>query len=358
MKKIFPLLLAITWIIASCTSTSTSTDKTKTIVDALGRQVTIKSEPSRIVIAGKQTPMLTNFLFLFKTADIKLIAIEKRAQSTEDYLELVDINIGKKYLLEKGASAEQIAPLNPDIVILKTSMRDTIGKPLEDLSISVIYVDFENIDQIYRDIRIFGELLNESNRGEELVSNYQDVYQQIQQKVLEDKPSEKPSVLILQAVSSDQKYVFSVPAANWLQTNLIEKAEGIPTWKETNQTGGWSDINMEQISEWDPDMIFVINYQGKATEIVKQLKNDEIWQALKSVKNEKIYAFPFDYLSWDQPDPRWIIGYGWLAYKLNPQKITSSEIQSIIENFYGKFFLMDDKVIQEKIIPKIAEYLK
>lgn len=357
MKKIIPFIIAFSWLITSCLSVDIPTGATVTVTDALGREVTLKSEPSRIVIVGKQAPMLTNFLYLFNSADQKLIGLEKRSQSSEDYLKLVDANIEEKYLLEKGAGAEQIVPMNPDVVIMKSSMRDTIGKPMEDLSIPVVYVEFENVDQIYRDIRIFAKILNENKRGEGLISNYQKLYQQIQNEVTKNYRSVKPSVLILQAVSSDQKYVFSVPAANWLQTDLIEKAGGIPVWKAANQAGGWSDINMEQISAWDPEVIFIVNYQGDASEIVNNLKNDEIWQNLKSAKTDKIYAFPYDYLSWDQPDPRWILGYGWLTYRLNPQKITPTEIQSLIENFYEKFFHLEKSVIKEKITSRIVEYL-
>ncbi|MDP2965749.1 MAG: ABC transporter substrate-binding protein [Pelolinea sp.] len=358
MKKFFSFLFALTWLITSCTNIGSTVGASKIVTDALGRQVTLNSEPSKIVIVGKQAPMLTNFLYLFKTADQKLIALEKRAQSTEDYLKLVDANIENKYLLEKGAGAEQIVPLNPDVVILKSSMRNSIGKPLEDLSIPVIYVEFENVEQIYRDIRIFADVLNEKKRGEDLISNYQELFQQIHKEVAKNNDSVKSSVLILQAVTSDQKYVFSVPAANWLQTDLIEKAGGIPVWKDANQAGGWTDINMEQISAWDPEVILIVNYQGSALEIVNKLRNDEIWQNLKSVKNDKIYAFPYDYLSWDQPDPRWILGYGWIAYRLNPENLTSPVIHSLINNFYEKFFNLEKSVIKEKINSRIAEYLK
>jgi iron complex transport system substrate-binding protein len=356
MKKIIPLLIVFVWLISSCSGINSSSDSQNTIIDALGRQVNLKSEPSRIVIVGKQAPMLTNFLYLFQTADQKLIALEKRSQSTEDYLKLVDANIEEKYLLEKGAGAEQIVPLNPDVVILKSSMRDTIGKPMEDLSIPVIYVEFENIDQIYRDIRILAETLNEKQRGEEIISNYQKYYQQIRDNLNKNNDVKKPSVLILQAVSLDQKYAFSVPAANWLQTDLVERAGGLPVWKEANLAGGWTEINMEQISKWDPDLVYIVNYQGLAPEIVNNLKNDEIWKNLKAVKDNQVFAFAYDFLSWDQPDPRWILGYGWMAFRQNPQNISAAEIHSLVDNFYDKFFGLGKSVFSEKINPRIAEY--
>ena len=51
----------------------------------------------------------------------------------------------------------------------------------------------------------------------------------------------KPTVLILQAESEDQKYIFRVPPANWLQTDMVERAGGIPVWKDANLAGGWTE---------------------------------------------------------------------------------------------------------------------
>jgi iron complex transport system substrate-binding protein len=357
MKKAYIILLILSFLISNCTNIDAKSSNSIIVIDALERKVILNNDISRIVIVGKQAPMLTNFLYLFKSANQKLIALEKRKQSTEDYLKLFDKNIEKKYLLEKGAGAEQIVPLAPDVVILKSSMRDSIGKPMEDLSIPVVYVEFENVDQIYRDIRIFAEILNEKKRGEEIILNYQELYKQILIEVANNINSAKPSVLLLQAVSSDQKYVFSIPAANYLQTYMVEQAGGIPVWKDANKARGWTDINMEQISNWDPDLIYIVNYQGSAPEIVASLINDEIWKNLKAVKDNHIYPFPFDFLSWDQPDPRWILGYGWMAYRQNPQTISSAEIQTLIENFYEKFFGLEKSVFNEKINPIIMYYI-
>jgi len=356
MKKLVSILIGVSFLISGCSLISSSTNYQKTIIDALGREVKLTNEPSKIIIIGKQAPMLTNFMYLFESADKKLLALEKRSQSADGFLKLLDTTIDKKFILEKGAGAEQIVPLNPDMVILKTSMRDTIGKPLEDLSVPVVYVEFENIDQIYRDLRIFADILNEPQLGEELVSSYQKYYQEIQD-TLKNKATDKPAVLILLAETEDQKYIFKVPAANWLQTDMVEKAGGNAIWKETNQAGGWTEINMEQISNWNADLIYIVNYQGMAREIVADLKKDEIWKNLNAVKNQRIYAFAFDFLSWDQPDPRWILGYGWMAFRQNPQIVSVTEIQNLIKGFYKNFFNLDESVIAEKITPLVTDYL-
>jgi iron complex transport system substrate-binding protein len=227
---------------------------------------------------------------------------------------------------------------------------------LEDLSIPVAYVEFENIDQIYRDLRIFAEILNEDQRGEELISSYQMYYQQIQDKLKNINAAEKPTVLILQAESEDQKYIFKVPATNWLQTDMVEKSGGIAVWKEANLGSGWTEVNIEQVSNWDADLVYIVNYQGQAPEIVRNLKNDEIWKNLNATQGDRIFAFAYDFLSWDQPDPRWILGYSWMALKQNPQSISENDIQNLIRDYYQKFFNLGESVFEEKINPMVMEY--
>ncbi len=357
MKKIVSILIGVVFLISGCSFLIPAPNYQKTIIDALGREVKLSNEPSRIIIIGKHAPMLTNFMYLFETADKKLLALEKRSQSADEFLELIDANIDKKFKLERGAGAEQVVPLNPDMVILKTSMRDTIGKPLEDLSIPVVYVEFENIDQIYRDLKIFADILNERLRGEELVSSYQTYYQQIQDKLKDNNVTGRPTVLILQAESEDQKYIFKVPAANWLQTDMVEKAGGIAVWKEANLASGWTEVNMEQISNWNADLVYIVNYQGHAPEIVRNLKHDDIWKNLNAIKEERVFAFAYDFLSWDQPDPRWILGYGWMAFKQNPQSISGNDIQTLIKDYYEKFFNIGESVFEEKINPMVLDYV-
>ena len=82
------------------------------IVDALGREILFEELPTKIVIAGRQTPMLVNFMYLFETAPEKITAIERRGQSADDFLAKLDSEISNKYILERDAGVEQIAPLN------------------------------------------------------------------------------------------------------------------------------------------------------------------------------------------------------------------------------------------------------
>jgi len=155
-KKV--LYLIICSLMVSCINVPISKLNQFVVQDALERTLEFSEYPERIVIAGKQTPMLANFFYLFPLKTERLLAIENRAQSPDKFLELIDEGYHSKLILTKGAGVEQIAPLNPDLVILKTSMKEEIGIGLEEVGISVIYVSFEDIDNINNDIRVIGKV--------------------------------------------------------------------------------------------------------------------------------------------------------------------------------------------------------
>ena len=79
------------------------------------------------------------------------------------------MNYEQKLILEKGAGVEQISPINPDLIILKTSMKDEIGTGLEKVGLPVLYVSFEDIEKIYEDIQIIGKVL-EWMKGRKVLS--------------------------------------------------------------------------------------------------------------------------------------------------------------------------------------------
>jgi len=356
MKKLLPLFILITYIISACTNPGQESLNRISITDALGREILLDEPPGKIVIAGKQTPMLANFFYLFETANQKISAIERRSQSEDDFLKIIDVDIESKYTLARDAGVEQIAPLKPDVVILKSSMRETVGLGLEEVEIPVIYVDFETVDQIYRDIAVIAVLLDEEERGKELINQYQAFKSTIDAWV--GQSSESPSVVIVQAQGENGNFEISVPSARFLQTMLIEELGATALWLEAAQSGGWTTVNIEQLLNWDPEYLFVINYQGYALSIVDELKRDPLWQNLQAVKEKRVYAFAYDFLSWDQPDPRWILGYAWLASCLYPDWVNANQVIGITKTFYEKFYDLNESEFAEIIEPRIRSYFE
>ncbi len=86
-------------------------------------------------------------------------------------------------------------------------------------------------------------------------------------------------------------------------------------------------------------------------QVLEKLQADPNWQALRAVKDGKLYAFPGDLYLWDQPDPRWILGLTWLAGKLHPDRFPGLDMTAEAKTFYQTLYGLDADFVEQNIIP-------
>jgi iron complex transport system substrate-binding protein len=325
------------------------------VTDALGRVVEFPRLPRRIVIAGKAAWMIGHALYLFPEASERLLALEnRRGLTASEFIPLLDPTFKDKPTLEQGAAPEQIAPLQPDAILLKSYMAERLGEPLERLGFRVVYVDLETPEQFFRDVTTLGQLLGNQARAQEIVDFYQARLDRIREGLAGLDEEEQPRVLAIQYDSRGQEIAFKVSPASWMQTLQVETAGGVPIWTEASEAGGWAVVNFEQIAAWNPDKVFVIVFLADTDEFVAQLKADPKWQALRAVQAQEVYGFPVDGLyGWDVPDPRWILGTTWLAQKIHPDRFAEVDVRREVYEFFGQMYGMDEATIDAQIIPQL-----
>ena len=324
-----------------------------TVTDSLGRQVSFASPPQRIVIAGKAHIMIIDPLYAFAEASQRVVAFSKVGQGSGDFTRLIDTDYTAKTILETDASTEQIAAAQPDVVLLKSYLADTVGKPLEELNIPVIYLNFETPEQYMQDIDTLGQLFQNPKRAEAIKTFYAGQASRISQRTADLNEDEKPRVLLVYYSERDGEVAFNIPPLDWIQTLLVEMGGGTPVWKDVEIGKGWTKVGLEQIAAWDADQIYVTTYQSEIEQVVSTLKADAKWQTLRAVKDGQLYAFPVDYYSWDQPDTRWVLGLTWLAAKMNPQLFADLDMEQEVRDFYKTLYNLDDAAIDKNILARI-----
>ncbi len=322
-----------------------------TLVDALGREVTFEAAPEHIVIAGKATTLVADALYLFPEAASRITAIELRSQSAKKFLGVVDPAFDAKAPLEVNAAAEQIAPLKPDAVVLKSSMAEKLGAPLEQLGIPVVYVDLETPETFAKDITALGQLFGNPDRAQTILKFYQTRVDQYGAATKDLTADQKPRVLLLQYSKQGEEVAFNVPPATWLQTTMVRLVGGEPVWTEASEKGGWTVVNFEQIAAWEAEQIYIVSYAGDSDKLAAQLKTDDKWAALKAAKADRIYGFAGDFYSWDQPDPRWVLGLSWLFTKVQPELARGVDILQEVDQFYTELYGLSADVIKDKVTP-------
>ncbi len=326
------------------------------ITDALGRVVRFEKPPERLTLAGRGSFMLLDAAYIFPAeARQKIVAFAGGAQFSEEWLKLLDPTFRQtKIVLESQVGPEQIAATKPDAVLLRAVEATRLGPSVERLGIPVIYLELETIERYPNDLRILGQIFANPARATEVSSFYTKRVDRIAQGIQRVSEPARPRVLVLQYSIKGGTVALEVPAASWIQTNMVERAGGNPVWKASAQSGGWTVVNFEQIAAWNPDVLFVIDYFGDPGATAAKLRADPLWASLKATKNRQIYGFPKDFYSWDQPDTRWILGLSWLATKTHPQLFSGViSMPSELQAFFGQLYGLDAQTIQTKVLPML-----
>jgi len=324
-----------------------------TIEDSAGNVVELASLPQRVVVVGKATPYTLGTTYVFEEASERVVALELRGLMIPEFLSLIDPMYDEKIKLEQDASAEQIAPVNPDIVITKNYVVKSLKESLDPLGIPVVGLNMETPEVFYKDIDMLGQLFGNPDRADEVNAYMQEKVASVKTAMDGLTDEEKPTVLVLQYSEQDGEVAFKVPPASYIQTTMVMDGGGIPVWADdaAQEESNWIVVNFEQIAAWNPDVILVIDYIGNPQETAASLKQSDLWQELSAVKNDKVYGFGKDFQGWDLPDPRWILGYTWTATKLQPERMADVDMTAMVKEFYRFMYRLTDEKIETSIMP-------
>jgi iron complex transport system substrate-binding protein len=140
-----------------------------------------------------------------------------------------------------------------------------------------------------------------------------------------------------------------------MQTQQVQTAGGKPVWLEAVQgSEGFTVVNFEQIARWNPDKVFVVVwYLLDPHKVVRDIKSDPKWAALKAAVNNQIYAFPSDIVGWDTGEVRWILGVEWLATRIYPERFRNFDMKAELVSFFSRLYGMKKADIEARILPQV-----
>jgi len=352
-RTVLPIIIILVFLFVPLLSLSASgageaPETAVSVQDSLGRQVDLPGVPERIVLAGKAVIMLADAVYLFPGAGERVIAVGNTNQGLGDFFPVLDPAGGEKQVLGKDPGAEEVARLNPDLVILKTSMKSGLGSSLEALGLPVVYLSLETPEEYTRDLAILGTLLGQSGRSRELEQLFRNRLEDVRSSV---EGRGTPSALVLNYTERGGSYSFAVAPESWIQSSQVVLAGGRPVWYQSAVSPGWNQVQFEQIAAWDPDRIIILSYQTPTGEVLERLRSDSLWSGLRAVREGHLAAFPSDFYSWGQPDTRWILGVEWMARTIHPELRFGETAEARAQAFFRDFYGLDESVFREKIRP-------
>jgi iron complex transport system substrate-binding protein len=307
----------------------------------------------RVITCSKAHFLILDALYMFPEASEAVVAFGRNVQVGGNFISLLDPRAGDRAVLAPDPGVEEVLALAPDTVVLKSYLQGDLGRRLEELNVSVLYLDLEHPEQFRRDIAAIGDMFGNPERAEALNRYFSENLSAVRSLSRDIPEAEKPDTLLLYYGTRSGTASFNVPPKQWLQASLVQWAGGNPVWFDAAAGSGWQQISFEQIAAWNPETILLVSYHTPVGEVKTTLLSDPKWLELEAVRRDNLLAFPADFLSWDQPDPRWILGLHWLASKLHPELLPSEEVEKKVTEFYRFVYGLPDELIQEKILPII-----
>lgn len=299
---------------------------TRTVIDQLGREVTIEGPVERIV----SSYYITSSLLIALGAEEKVVGIEMKADTREiykraapEFLELEAIGSGKTL------NIEAILALNPDLVIIPYRLESFIPQ-LEALGIPTIVVEPETMEGFMECAALVGEAIGHQDEAEALVTYYEDQINYIAE--LTKDIEERPRVYL-----SGSGTALTTVTGQMYQDDLITLAGGINV-SAALQDGYWAQISPEELLAWAPEKWLIVNYADYTRDdIVK----DQKFSTIQAVQQDEVKIFPSILEPWDYPTPSSVLGVLWLTQELHPELYSVEQYSEEAATFYKQFFSID-----------------
>ena len=141
--------------------------------------------------------------------------------------------------------------------------------------------------------------------------------------------------------------VMKVSGSNFFGQYWLESTGAVNVASELT---GTAEVNMEQIYEWNPDIIYITNFSSVQPEDLynNTIEGDD-WSSVKAVQDQKVYKFPLGMYRWFPPASDTPLVLKWLAQKNQPELFADIDMEQEVKEYYQKFYqveLSDEEVDQ------------
>lgn len=322
------------------------------IIDSCGRHVEVPEKITKIAPSG----MLAQIM-LYSLCPDKLAGLSKNfSNNAKKYINKKYWNLpkfGQFYGKNVSLNMEALSAAAPDIIIDIGEDKPTEKKDMDDLEkqlgIPVVFVEatLKTMDKAY--IKL-GNITGDEKQAAMLSDYCRNTIDDVTKKSASIPLKDRISVYYALGTKG-----LNTDASGSIQADVIEAIGADNSAKiKITSSGQGSEVSMEQIMLWNPDVILI-----EPGGIYNTIGKDALWNNLKAVKSERYYEVPDGPFNWmgEPPSINRIIGLKWLGNLLYP-KVYNYDMISETQTFYRDFYHIDLNKEQVKEILKNSTFKK
>lgn len=295
-----------------------------TFVDSLGRKNEVKKVIKRVIPSGTLAQLM-----------ISMVAPEKFVSlSTDKKLnDLIPKNLPKTGQLYGGKSelnAEEILKLQPDIIIdlgeAKGSIKEDLQGITEKVNAPAVFIS-ASMKDMSDAFEVLGKLLGEEERGKKLAAYVKSAYTTVNNIAKEIDANKK-----LKVYQTSTPNGLGADLKGTIHAELLDII-GATNAADIRPVGGkpGQTVSMEQIFEWQPDVII-----ARDKEAYNKILKDSLWKDIKAVKEGKVFLEPTDPYGFlaGPPSANRVPGLYWLGSKVYPNSYKDVDVKGKIKQWY------------------------
>lgn len=288
-------------------ATATTTVETMTIIDDLGREVTIEGTPSRIVSLA---PSNTEILFALGLGD-KVYGVTEQC----DYpaAALTKEKVGSY----SNVDMEKVVAINPDLILAEDIQKQKVIPALEKLGFTVVALVPHNLQEVMDSIKLVGRLTGTQEKAGQIVDDMSWRIKAITD--VTDSLTEEGKTRVLYVIWHDP--IMSVGTDTEIH-EMIEMAGGSNIAAFAGE--GWPTLALEEIVALNPQVI-IVNVEGyEGGDISLQaILNETRLGGTDAFINGRVYGIDADLTN--RPTPRIVEGLEEMAKMIHPELFGSVE---------------------------------
>ncbi len=334
--------------------TTETKEGTRTIVDQLGNEVVLPEKIERVVIASVW-PLASVYVLALGTdklvgLDPAIISAAENSMLIKIAPEISDIESG----FSQGGymNVEELIKLDPDVVLYASGVPEDYevakqaGIPAVGFDLSI--KDYNAVETINSWIELLEEVMGEDLSSEEYVAYGNEIQELVAERLKDVEEEDKPECMIIHKYGEN---TVNVPGQKTWADYWISASGGINV---ANELEGTKEVGMEQVYEWNPEKIFITNFNDALPEdIYNNTLCSSDWSDVAAVENEDVNKIPLGMYRWYvtcSDSPMMLL---WMAMENHPDLFEDIDFNEKMKEFYKKFYNMDitDEDIESIVNP-------
>lgn len=284
----------------SASRTAASSAFPVTVTDVLGRQVTIKAPPQRIVSLA---PSNTERLFAIGAGE-KVVGVTIYDNYPPQVQTLEQIG----GYVAKSISVEKILSLKPDLVLSRGVIQQAVIASLERVGLPVVAIEPSDFEAVYAAIVLVGRLTGHEQQAAQVVAHMQHRVARIREKVAVIPPEQRVRVFYK---VYDKPLITAGPST--FIGHMITMAGGVNIFADL--TKSYPQVSAEEVLRRNPAVILSPTSHGIPLSSTSTRQHPG-WRHLDAVKHDRFYSLDDDLIS--RPGPRLVEGLEIIVKALYP----------------------------------------